>query len=131
MGDLSEHFSEWEFACKGEDCCGGVAPAQSRLIDALEELRYWINHDVESGERPIDVSSGFRCRIHNKNEKGEADSRHMRGEAADISVEGVDVETLAGLANDVQGFREGGIGRCATFLHVDVRKGGSARWTKE
>lgn len=53
----------------------------------LEPLR--IAFDI-----PLFISSGFRCRKLNTAIGGSATSQHMKGEAADISVEGMTTEAL-------------------------------------
>jgi zinc D-Ala-D-Ala carboxypeptidase len=117
---LSKDFKRSEFACKGAACCGHSAPIMPALVDALQELRDIINE-------PIGILSGFRCRTHNKNVGGAADSQHCYGIAADIYVKGMSPVYLAGMAEKVAAFREGGIGIYKSWVHVDVRHG-KARW---
>lgn len=122
MGDISEHFNRKEFACRGTGCCGHSAPVDSRLVEALEELRGLIGY-------PVHLNSGFRCRVHNTRIGGSKTSQHMNGYAADLRCTGTSVEEMATLAEMVPAFAEGGIGGYETFLHVDVRTDGPARWT--
>ena len=118
-GWLSEHFRAHEFKCP---CCG-VCGVQLRLIDALEKLR------KKLGNAPIHITSGFRCWEHNEAVGGAPKSRHVTGEAADIIVEGRhDVEVIDA-AERIEPFSHGGIGKYGTFVHLDVRHGGPARWT--
>lgn len=42
----------------------------------------------------IRVTSGFRCFLVNRYAGGSKDSKHMKGEAADIHVEGISIEDL-------------------------------------
>lgn len=114
-GQLSEHFSEAEFACR---CCGKVR-VNMFLINMLEKLR------AELGGRPIAITSGFRCAKHNKQVGGAAASRHLTGSAADIVVSGTDPDAAAAAAEKL-GFT--GVGRYRTFTHVDVRQTAPARW---
>mgnify|MGYP000464244299 FL=1 len=56
---LTEHFAESELACR---CCGqlptdGISMA---LLLGLERLRSRI------GDRPINITSGYRCPAHNR-----------------------------------------------------------------
>jgi len=106
---ISDNFKLCEFECK---CCQRVK-LDPRLIMRLEALRNAV-------KRPIHVLSGYRCPEHNKAIGGAPKSQHMQGKAADIRVEGLDVEELANCA-DAIGF--GGIGtyRKQGFVHVDVR----------
>jgi uncharacterized protein YcbK (DUF882 family) len=125
MGDLSKDFSRSEFVCKGTDCCDGSAPVHPALVTGLQELR-----DKVGG--PLAISSGFRCRRHNAAIGGAQDSQHTLGMAADVRVpEGWTAERLAALAETVAVFRDGGIGIYPTWVHVDVRTTGPARWRND
>lgn len=107
MGDLSEHFSRAEFACK--DRCGYGQP-HPRLVTALERLRR------EVGGKPLRIASGLRCPPHNEAVGGASRSRHCSGEAADL-YQGQVREAQARAA----GFK--GIGRKNGWVtHVDVRR---------
>ncbi len=75
--------------------------------------------------KPITITSGYRCPAHNKAVGGAKESQHLLGKAADIVVKGMSPATVAEHAEAI-GF--GGIGRYATFTHVDVRAG-RARWS--
>ena len=124
MGDLSKNFSRSEFACRGENCCGGSAPVHPALAAGLQELRDKVN-------RPLTISSGFRCKRHNAAIGGAKNSQHMYAMAADVLVpEGWTPGTLAELAESIDAFREGGIGIYPTWVHVDVSTSGKARWRR-
>jgi hypothetical protein len=45
-------------------------------------------------DRPVRVTSGFRCKAVNTRIGGSKTSQHMRGEAADIKVRGLDAKNL-------------------------------------
>ena len=112
---LSEHFSREEFACK---CCGtlplnGISKA---LLEGLERLR------VAIGNRPINVSSGYRCRARNFEVGGVPNSDHILGVAADICVEDMDVDELGSECKKI--FDGVGIYRYENFVHVDMRSDG-------
>lgn len=118
MGDLSKNFSRHEFACR---CCDR-AEINQRLVDALQELR-------DLAGLPVGVTSGYRCPEHNRAIGGAPRSQHLLGTAADISVRGMTPGQMYRLAEDVEAFRNGGIGVYPDkgFIHVDVRDG-RARW---
>ena len=126
MGDLSEHFSRHEFGCRGPNCCGHSAPVDSRLIDALEDLREL------AGDRPLSINSGFRCRRYNAQlENSSPRSQHCLSRAADVKVpEGLSIDRFAELADEVPAFHLGGIGvyRGDGFVHLDVRSTEPRRW---
>lgn len=109
---LTKNFNEREFACKH---CGQISIAQE-LVQKLQQLRDQLG-------KPVTVTSGYRCPVHNRNVGGASQSRHMQGQAADIVVPGVSPAQVARAAERV-GF--GGVGRYNTFTHVDV--GPARRW---
>jgi uncharacterized protein YcbK (DUF882 family) len=84
---LSEHFSREEFACHhcGELPEQGISQA---LLDGLEKLRTAI------GNKPINISSGYRCPVRNMEVDGVPNSDHMKGKAADIWVKGISAYEL-------------------------------------
>lgn len=124
MGDLSKNFSRREFECQGVGCCGGAAPVDSALVEALQQLRDQI-------EKPLTISSGFRCRTHNRRIGGAEGSQHTFGRAVDVLIpDGWTPETLAEEAERIPAFRAGGIGVYSAWVHLDVRPNGPARWKK-
>lgn len=118
-----ENFSEKEFACK---CCG-EAPMDEAFVSALQDLRTSYN-------RPLTISSGYRCPAHNQavSSTGAA-GPHTTGKAADVVIAGADAIELLKLALD----RFNGIGvnqRGAwekRFIHLDLIEGSNrpAIWT--
>ena len=113
----AKYFRPCEFVCHhcGDLPDNGMNPV---LIAKLDELRGMI-------DRPIIVSSGYRCPVHNANVGGVRNSQHVKGNAADIWCNGVSVGYLADMAAKV-GFD--GIGRyyAEGFVHVDVRDNGAS-----
>lgn len=107
MGDLSEHFSKAEFACK----CGCGFDAVSReLVDILEASR-------QKTGLPYHINAGCRCPAHNAAVGGKPNSAHLRGLAADIAC--TDSHVRYALLRDLlTRFRRVEIGN--TWLHVDV-----------
>lgn len=117
---LSENFSESEFACKGRSCCGGTAAVSMELVSVLQAVRGYLG-------KPLRITSGFRCKVHNKAVGGAANSMHCRGWAADVvPPAGVSTQELAKCFEVALRAKEvsGGIiqypGR--NFVHVDVRR---------
>ena len=125
MGDLSKNFSRSEFACKGTNCCGHSAPVQPELISALQALRNQLN-------LPLSITSGFRCNRHNESVGGAARSFHTLGMAADVACpEEMTAEDLAQAAETIAAFQQGGIGIYPSWVHLDVRTTGKARWRND
>jgi uncharacterized protein YcbK (DUF882 family) len=87
------------------------------LLDTLAGVQAWL---ARSGIRvPIELHSGYRTRKTNNSTEGAArDSRHVIGQAADISVPGVSSVKLAGLAS-VLGRGGTGFYVGRGFVHVD------------
>lgn len=84
--DGIKYFTRDEFACKckqyGKAYCNGypVEPSQ-KLVKLAEKVRTHFN-------APMTVSSGIRCKQHNINQGGVANSRHTLGTAMDFAVRG-------------------------------------------
>jgi len=122
MNDLTKNFKRSEFACNGKNCCGHSAPVHPDLVSALQKLRDHL-------KIPLTINSGFRCNRHNKNIDGSENSFHTLGMAADIKCpNGHTPESFAKAAETITEFREGGIGIYKSWVHLDVRKTGKARW---
>ncbi len=94
---MTKHFSKQELArCFRETgrCseCRLTQPATKLpygIEDNLEELATIILEPVrERLGKPIVVNSGFRCPIHNRAVGGATASQHMKGEAADLRIDG-------------------------------------------
>jgi len=73
MGDLTEHFSKWEFKCPCPECKHKEVHINLYLVQKLEELREKI------GNLSIDITSGVRCEAENKRVGGSANSPHIGG----------------------------------------------------
>lgn len=103
----SVHFRAREFACK--DKCGwvGVSPL---LVRRLELLRRELG-------KPVPISSGRRCPVHNAAVGGASRSRHVYGDAVDIPQALGVTEALARRV----GFTGIGKQRNGIVTHVDVR----------
>lgn len=112
------NFKRSEFVCH---CGCGKAKIAQVLIDALQELR---NHFNE----PIHINCGYRCPKYNKKVGGAKKSQHLYGKAADIHMDYHTPKEIAQAASAIKAFRKGGIGVYKTFVHVDVRSNGPARW---
>lgn len=97
-----------------------------RLLDVLCGLQNWLVHN--GLKQPIHVNSGYRSFSTNYRTEGSAlNSRHLNGQAADITVPGVPLARLAGMASL---FGEGGVGMYLNkgFVHVDT--GNERIWIK-
>jgi len=113
---LSGYFNLQEFACKGRGCgCYNAVKVDPELVRGLQAMR------SEHGQ-PIEVTSAYRCRDHNRDVGGESNSYHTKGMAADIK--SGDLAGLGELAD--KHFGDGGIGTYTWGYHVDL--GPRRRW---
>lgn len=113
MTQLSKHFSVQEMNC---NCgCGYVPPKE--FMDKLEQLR-------EAWSKPLTITSAARCRTYNAKVGGVPDSKHVLGQAVDVSLSNTERWALVKLAMEL-GW--GGIGIANSFIHLDIRPVSEAR----
>ena len=112
---LTEHFNIREFQCKGIDCGCETTLHDPELSSYLQQIRSHFG-------KPLRISSGYRCDKHNQAIGGAAGSRHTKGQAADVTMDGVDASELAKYAQQI-GVK--GIGLYGpeegNFIHIDTR----------
>ena len=124
MGNLTEHFSLWEFKCPCSQCKKKKIHIDMNLVTRLEEVRRRV------GGKPVNITSGVRCRAQNDRVGGASNSPHLpfyvtiKGKkvlrgcvAADIQVKGADPIFVAMMAETVSGMR---IGIYPNHVHIDV-----------
>lgn len=112
---LSKNFKSTEFDCHGSGCCAQTT-IDEKLVYNLQKIR-------DRFGKAVNISSGYRCPIHNKNVGGASASRHVSGMAADIFVRGIAPAEVAKYAEFIGIL---GIGLYETdadgyFVHVDTR----------
>jgi uncharacterized protein YcbK (DUF882 family) len=100
-----------EFKCS---CCGKVE-METELIRKLQKAR-------DYAKIPFYISSGYRCESHNKAVGGKSDSSHLKGLAADISINYTNRNAQRFVILDAllfgAGFRR--VGVAERFIHVDI-----------
>ena len=118
---LSKHFQAGEFM--PHDSSYRYLRVSPHLVEALEKIR------TALGDRPLTIHSAYRPPAYNRQVGGVANSAHIDGLAADLSVEGVSTAELHRVCEKVMG-DSGGVGYYPTqqFVHIDVR-GSRSRWT--
>ncbi len=104
------NFNRFEFEC---DCCG-EAPMSKVFLERLQILR-----DMYGS--PLSINSGYRCPAHNKNVGGSSKSRHMQGDAVDISIVNMSGAQKHKLLSLITQLEFGGIGIAKGFIHIDLR----------
>ncbi len=112
---LSTNFKTTEFDCNGKGCCAKTL-IDDKLVEHLQAIR-------DHFGKPVKIHSSYRCEIHNPKVGGVKSSKHLKGMAADIKVEGVEPAEVAKFAESI-GVK--GIGLYDTskdghFVHIDVR----------
>ena len=126
MGDLSEHFSRWEFRCGGKISQGcpykcGFDTVDVELLNVLEDLHEHFGH------KTITVNCGCRCQIKNRNTSGAGKkSQHLYGRAADIVIAGVSADQVF-LYLNAKYPNKYGMGSYINFTHIDTRSS-RVRW---
>lgn len=118
MGDLTKNFDRSEFACK---CGCGHDRIDLILVDRLQSLRDFYGEGIE-------IRSGCRCEIHNRNEGGKEDSAHLSGRAADLEIGNSHARFLILKGAIMVGFRRIGIGKTFVHLDIDITKPNEVSW---
>jgi len=113
---IAPHFNLSEFACP---CCKRVM-LHPKLLAKLVELR-----DVL--EKPVYITSGYRCFEYNRKVGGVANSYHLIGLAVDIKVKDINLIQLLAYAEEID-FAGIGFYEKKNFLHLDVRPTQRTRW---
>lgn len=106
------HFRREEFRCRCGRCGGFPVEPEEGLVRLAEQVR--AHFDV-----PVTVSSGVRCRAHNREVGGVLNSRHLLGKAVDFSARGVSARELLGFVQGLEGVRYA-YGIDGSYVHMDV-----------
>ena len=118
-----QYFTREEFRCQcgGRYCGGFPAEPEEKLVRTLDAIRRRLGVPVRIVEAG---GSGVRCRQHNANVGGAANSEHLYGRAADLH-SSLSPAKMKAAAEDVMG-QSGGIGVYSWGIHVDTGK--YSRW---
>ena len=114
--NIALHFKLSEFSCP---CCKRVM-LHPKLLAKLMELRKIL-------ERPIYITSGYRCPEYNQKIGGVVNSYHCIGLAADIQVKDISLIDLLGHVEEID-FTGIGFYEKKNFLHLDVRPTRRTGW---
>lgn len=121
---LSKNFTLDEFKSKdGAETPPEILENLRQLAKNLQVLRDYLGKSIK-------INSGYRSPEHNKAVKGEKNSYHTKGKAADIVVSGYTPTQLAAVIFKLieeNKISQGGVGIYPTFVHYDIR-GKKARW---
>lgn len=124
MGKLTTNISRHELACK---CgCGG----DTMDFETLLVVQNCCNHfakELDIRKVSLTITSAYRCLEHNRCIGSTDASQHPLGRAMDIKIVQVDPEDVYEyLVGEFPG--KYGIGRYESFIHIDTRTNGPARW---
>lgn len=121
---LTKNFTKWEFRSKD----GSIMP--DHVLENVIELACNLQTLRDFLGEPIKVNSAYRSLQHNRSIGSKDSSQHVKGNAADIKVKGLDTEDLYLIIEkliEIGDLKEGGLGLYNTFVHYDIR-GTKARW---
>lgn len=108
-----KNFTENELRCK---CCGMLPIVKIQgIMTVLQMVRFRLN-------RPIIVTSGYRCPRHNKRVGGHPNSYHMQAMAADISIAGWSADEFEAFSNALPDrvYHKRYVSK--SFVHIDLRE---------
>ena len=116
--NITRNFKKKEFACA---CCGQDDIDQG-FVEKLQELR------MEYGS-PMKITSGVRCRTHNRAVAGSANSSHLISKAADIEMDNGILRHRFIRTVLAMGWGRVGIGKTFVHLDIDPDKASPVIWT--
>lgn len=105
---------EWRCQCGGSYCDGFPVEPDQTLVELVDDIRH-------KAGAPGHRSSGIRCEIHNQNEGGVWNSRHLYGKALDFYIEGMTGAQLLDLAKKDSRTNYAYIIGNGPYVHVDVK----------
>lgn len=110
---ITENFKAKEFKCNH---CNELL-IDKDLVDQLELFR------SEIGNKPIVITSGYRCQTHNRAVGGSSQSYHLRGRAVDFVLlsqfKAVEIFMLATKIFNRVGLYQSGVNPNSAYMHVD------------
>ena len=90
-GQTTPYFTVGEFKCEH---CSVSFPVDAKLVDVLHKIRTYFN-------KPVIITSGYRCSVQNRIDGGVSNSNHLYGRAADIWISGVSMAQIVNYAKTV------------------------------
>jgi len=112
---ISKYFTRDEIACK---CACGFDSMDVITLQIADDAREFVNE-------PITPSSGCRCVSHNRSVGGAKNSQHVQARAIDLPVS--NPKALYDYLCDKYPNKHG-FGLYDSFVHIDSRTNGGARW---
>jgi hypothetical protein len=121
---LSNYFTLQELTSSNTAIRKGIDNTPSpEVVENLKQLCIDLLDPIRVGvQKPVRVSSGFRCEKLNKLLGGAKNSQHIYGEAADIQVDGMSTEELFQFIKDHFNYDQL-IQEFDSWVHISYRKG--------
>ena len=115
--DEIKWFRKDEFRCTCGRCGGFPAEPTEKLVRMVDKVR-------EHFGAPATISSGVRCAAHNAEVGGVANSRHLKGWAVDMAIQGVSAASLDAYVGSLPEcsyhYRITSNGKDTGYVHMDV-----------
>ena len=107
---------------------GSRTDKENRAFEKLNpKLVKGLIHVSTAVGQKLKVTSGYRSPAYNKSVGGATGSQHLLGNAADVLIKGIGRRQLINAVESYPDFKNGGIGKYNSFIHMDVRNY-VARW---
>ena len=112
---LTPNFKISEFHCKGSNCGCTETLHDTQLSAYLQQIR-------EHFGRPVYITSGYRCPVHNAAIGGSVTSQHTLGQAADFYIQDFDAEQIAAYCQHIGILGIGCYDKShGNYVHIDTR----------
>lgn len=114
--DEIRYFKRSEFACPCGRCGGFPVEPNETMVRMCDNIR-------RKAGRPMTITSGVRCQVHNDELPGSVpNSLHVQGRAADFVITGVPQSRCLQLANEEQNKNYAYAISGGSAVHVDTKK---------
>ncbi|MBU0580932.1 MAG: hypothetical protein KKA19_07120 [Candidatus Margulisbacteria bacterium] len=123
MGDISEHFSKRDFACRCKKCHHEFKISLT-LVGILELIRSHFNKRLE-------ILSGFICEEENTQQGGTKKNYQALGKAAKIMVVQIPPEQIFQFAERIPQVKGLGLNPVKKYVYLDIRDKNEKKWIWE
>lgn len=123
---ISKNIYRQELACK---CGCGFDSCDFETINVVQGACDHFAKKLGVEKVVLNINCAARCEKHNKAVGGEDHSLHLQARAIDHTISGTSPKELADYYRTTYPNKYG-IGEYKTFVHLDTRTNGPARWIK-
>jgi uncharacterized protein YcbK (DUF882 family) len=124
MGNLRKNISRHELACH---CECGFDSMDGETLDIVQDCCDHFAEFTGTDKVTCIINSAARCPVHNMAVGGSANSYHPQARAIDFFIVGISPITVYTYLDTRYPDRYG-VGLYNTFVHLDTRTQGPARW---